>query len=496
MTSSTTEALEQVPVYHIPLEQIAVKDRARKNLGDINALAKDILENKQLQPGIVRRASDSDEDEGINPEVTPWVLVAGGRRYAACAVAGLDTFEAKDLGDLPPLQQKIFELAENLNREELPWADQAELRAQIHELRKQEAEGKGQSWTLDDTAAEYGLSRANLSKDISIAGEIKRDPTLKLAGSKRAAERIVEFREHTKRQEARLIGSIGRNNLRSIFANADARTWLRQQTTASVDLTLTDSPWAIGYQHTARKDQPEVYGSDYDDTEGVTFDLLTDVVPEIVRVTKETGWIVCFMAQSNYDFLKDLFETCCTAHYSYGEIIYEQAISGDWIKHMPTQCTYKIRPLPGDNRSDVNVVAEHPCSWLRAEVPGWIWYRPNSRNPTRFPELHAKNFFEPILVINRGSGRLYKHQDDCPNVLVFESEYGEERLHANQKPRPLAAEIVQRTTIAGEVVCDPFAGSGNLLAGAAELNRGIRGCELNPLTYDLALGNVGRFYGG
>jgi hypothetical protein len=199
------------------------------------------------------------------------------------------------------------------------------------------------------------------------------------------------------------------------------------------------------------------------------------------------GWIVAFMAASNYDFLRDLFESCCTAHGFYGEITYTRSDEGEWTKNMPTKCN------PG-NSSEYNVFQE--CRFLRAEVPGWIWFRPNSRNPGRLPELHAKNFYEPILVLNRGSGRLYKHQDDCPNVLVFDAEYGDDRIHSNQKPLGLGEEIISRCTLPGATVVDPFAGSGNFLRAAARLNRGLRGCENNPLTYDLALGNVAKDFGG
>jgi DNA modification methylase len=136
------------------------------------------------------------------------------------------------------------------------------------------------------------------------------------------------------------------------------------------------------------------------------------------------------------------------------------------------------------------------CKFLRAEVPSWIWYRPNSRNPGRLPERHAKNFYEPILVVNRGEARLYKHQDECPNVLVYDAEYGTERIHANQKPIALAAEIVQRCSLPGEVVADSFFGSGNLLAGAAQHHRVIRGCDSAPLMLEPALANISNYYGG
>lgn len=319
-----------------------------------------------------------------------------------------------------------------------------------------------------------------ISRAIRVTEEVRKDPTLLAAGSMKAAVRQIDFREHLARQETKLARGSG-SKLKDLVVTADAREWLRAQSTASVDLLLTDMPYGYDYHSLARKDQPDSYSSDYDDGEGVTLDLFCDVVPEIIRVTKESGWIAVFMAESNAVFLRDLFESCCTTHYEYGEIVYEQVQGGDWKKHMPDHCL-------GNE--------DERCNFLRAEVPSWIWYRPNSRNPGRLPERHAKNFYEPILVFNRGSARLYKHQDECPNVLVYDAEYGDARLHANQKPRALAGELVQRFTLPGELVVDPFFGSGNLLAGAAEFNRRIKGCDSGSLMLAPALVNIGNYYGG
>jgi hypothetical protein len=475
---------------YIPVEQIAVIDRGRRNLGDLADLAESMKANGQIQAGVVREAMKADEDEGVDPSLTPWILVAGGRRYAAACLAGLDTFKAENLGDLPPLEQKVLEIEENLGRKDLEWDELVAMRAEIHRLRTQQAEEAGQKWNLADTAQEINQTAANLSKDVRLAEELEKDPTLKSAGSKKAATRIIEFREHLARQEMKLGHALS-SSLRSSVVTADASDWLRKQATGSIDLFLSDFPYAYDYHSLARKDSPDSYSTDYDDSEAVNFDLFIDIVPEIIRATKPTGWLVVFMAESNQSMLRDLFESCCATHYFYGKIHYKNLGEGEWEKIMPTECDAVAIGAPN---SDVNTIA--PCKFLRAEVPSWVWYRPNSRNPGRLPERHAKNFYEPILVVNRGEARLYKHQDECPNVLVYEAEYGSERIHANQKPRPLASDIVQRCTLPGEVVADSFFGSGNLLAGAAENSRIIRGCDSAPLMLEPALANISNYYGG
>lgn len=477
--------------YHIPVEQIAVIERGRKDLGDLGDLATSLKTDGQLQAGAVRQATEADEDEGVDLKLTPWVLVAGGRRYAAACLAGLDTFKAENWGEIPPLRQKIIELEENLHRKELSWDEQVAMRAEIHRLRTQQAEDAGEKWSLADTASEINSSAQNLSKDVRLDEELTKDPTLKGAGSKKAAIRIIEFREHLARQEMKMGRGLS-TALRSAVVTADASDWWRKQATGSIDLCLSDFPYAYDYHSLARKDSPDSYSTDYDDSEAVNFDLFIDIVPEIIRATKPTGWVCIFMAESNQPMLRELFETCCTVHFDYGRVLWKEGPSeGEWARIMPTECA---AVQIGSPNSDVNTLA--PCRFLRVEVPSWVWYRPNSRNPGRLPERHAKNFYEPILVVNRGEARLYKHQDECPNVLVYDAEYGIERIHANQKPIPLARELVQRFTLPGELVADSFFGSGNLLAGAAELSRRISGCDSAALMLEPALANISNYYGG
>jgi DNA modification methylase/ParB-like chromosome segregation protein Spo0J len=464
----------------IPLSQIAVVERGRKDYGDLSPLAESIKLNGQTTAGVVRTAAP--DDEGVDPTVTPWVLVAGGRRFQACALAGVPNFLCEDFGDLSPEDRQIIELEENLHRKDLTWDEEATMRKRIHQLYAQRAAADGRKWSLDDTSRVTGLSKANLSKDIAIAAAIEDDPGLKKAGSKKSATRIIEIRDHLHKKEIQQQSESGKSSigrLQDLIVTEKAQDWLRNRRTGSTDLVLTDFPYGLDFYSQGQKTTgDETSASEYDDSEAVTLDLFVDVVPELIRITKDTGWIATFMCDSNYEFLKQLFESCCATHFDYADVWWEQQANGEWIWQRKNQC---------------NSIDHRDCQFLHVEVPGWIWFRPNSRNPTRMPERHAKNFYERILVVNRGAGRLYKSQDECPNVLVYDAEYSN-RLHAMQKPRAAARELVQRFTIPGESVVDPFYGSGNLLAGAAELGRKVSGCDANPLQRELAISNIGEFF--
>ena len=56
------------------------------------------------------------------------------------------------------------------------------------------------------------------------------------------------------------------------------------------------------------------------------------------------------------------------------------------------------------------------------------------------------------------------------------------RFHAWQKPDDLAEKFINQATETGQLVCDPFAGTGTFLAAAARLGRQAIGCEIdNPM---------------
>jgi DNA modification methylase len=284
---------------------------------------------------------------------------------------------------------------------------------------------------------------------------------LKQASSKKAVIRQATMAEHF---EARLIrDEVTGNNymiqLSDRMKTADARDWLLTLPDQFADLCIPDLPYGLDHFSQGHKTDDDNGGlSEFDDSEAVSLDLFTDLVPKMMRVTRQSGWIVCFMSEANYEFLKDLFQTCCRKHNEY--------------------------------------YAHHPetdeCDYGRVEEPRWIWYRPNSNNNPRFPEVHAKNVYEHILVFNRGNGKLLR---PCDNLLSYDAEYGS-RIHATQKPIALLKDLISRFTLPGETVIDPCFGSGAHLAAGAALARNIFGCDNNEAIRGPALGYVSQFFQG
>ena len=90
--------------------------------------------------------------------------------------------------------------------------------------------------------------------------------------------------------------------------------------------------------------------------------------------------------------------------------------------------------------------------------------------------------------------RLFKHMW---NGLMKESERGEKRVHPTQKPRSLFVWTASKYGNPGDVVFDPFVGSGISFLGCEELNddRTVFGIELSPHYVEITMQRFSRLTG-
>lgn len=453
----------------IPIADIAVINRIRKHVdpSKLAEMAQMLKEDGQIQSIVVRQPRETDRPEDVKGK--PWVLVAGGRRIGGAILADWTEIRAEDLGDMTPYKAMRIELMENLGREEMHFADVAETKLRLHELFMIE----NPEQEIQQTAAAIGESVANVSRDIALAKAIRANPELRKAGSKKAAHTAVKMEEYGRARvlemATRADGSQDAER-HSFFdtrlVTADAKDWLRTVPKASVDLLLSDVPYGIDYF-----DLPVGADlSEYDDSAGTTAETLEKCLPEMVRIVQSSGWIVLFTGWEGYFFCREQLSRVCTTHFaSFG-----------------TTDKYCESTLSGKKME--------PCGRLQMPAKPWIWYRPNSRNNSMHPDLHAQNQYEPILVVNRGAGKIVS-DERIGNVLVHDAVYTD-RIHEMQKPVPLASDIISRLVLRGSLVCDPFFGSGALLAGAAEEACDFKGCDSNPNILGPAKGLVSLHYKG
>ena len=93
--------------------------------------------------------------------------------------------------------------------------------------------------------------------------------------------------------------------------------------------------------------------------------------------------------------------------------------------------------------------------------------------------VHARSVqstWRPIVIFAKGKPQL-DYFTDCMRCTDLEKD-----LHDWQQPQSEAEYLISKFSEPGELVVDPYCGSGTTLAAAKKLGRGFIGCEINAST--------------
>lgn len=93
---------------------------------------------------------------------------------------------------------------------------------------------------------------------------------------------------------------------------------------------------------------------------------------------------------------------------------------------------------------------------------------------------------EMMVTAWHGAGHSRWNGGGRPGVFQFNKNTPGGGEHPTQKPLPLIMELVQLFSSPGEVVCDPFLGSGTCGIAAVKLGRRFVGIEINEKHFDTA----------
>lgn len=118
--------------------------------------------------------------------------------------------------------------------------------------------------------------------------------------------------------------------------------------------------------------------------------------------------------------------------------------------------------------------------------------RPNTFNPIMIPTMHpglkrttlGKKGDEAFATRRREGFNIYKEEKQAPNIFRYKTGSrameNETKGHPAPFPEGLARDHIASWSNHGDIVLDPFAGSGTTLKAAKELNRRYVGIEVNP----------------
>lgn len=361
------------------------------------------------------------------------VLIAGERRLKAHQLLKLEFIEVIYRKDLTELQKREIELEENLHRKDFTWQEEVMAKAKLHAL-KQKIHGsaiKGHNsngWGIGDTAMALGESAGRVSEDIKLARGLRAFPELmKEKGKSAALKKLKNLQEKILQDElAKRMKKIGIISTPNVICG-NCLEELGKMNAESVDLVLTDPPYGIDVEDSQTFGREQGKDTRFEDSEFETFNLLDKVAPLLFRALKQDRHLFMFCAIDKFPKVRELL----VKH-------------GFWVHHIPL-----------------------------------IWDKGSGSYPSQSTTfVHS---YEPLLHAMKGKRKLYGTPRDMFQVKRVPSD---KKIHPTEKPTELLRELITLTTLAGETILDPFAGSGATLAAAKETNRISIGIELDPIYHE------------
>jgi DNA modification methylase len=158
-----------------------------------------------------------------------------------------------------------------------------------------------------------------------------------------------------------------------------------------------------------------------------------------------------------------------------------QKLWKDSFTHMgaamrPGACVYCFMPQGGDQMMMMMMMMMDAGIEPRHEL---IWVKNNHvLGRTDYAYKH-----EPIMYAWKSGGHKF-YGDFQTSVLEFDRPNAS-KLHPTMKPVELIARLVQNSSAVGEVLYEPFCGSGTTLIAAEQLGRKCYGMEISPAYCDV-----------
>ena len=419
------------PVELTLISDIKVGERGRQEIGEVTELAESIL-----------RAGNGNPVQGLlHPIVIDKdkKLIAGFRRLTAFMILKQTHIPTRNWGDLSELERKQIELEENIKRKQLTWQEEVAMTEELHRLmqiKTPEPESKlvrgpGQpekAWSLEDTATLLGTSIAKVSQDISLANAIKDMPELKQQASKTNARRLMRKTVYLAALvEQQVRAALKGTAPESKIIHGDCCKELQNFADSSVDLVITDPPWGINIDSAAREWMR--MHTTFDDTQKKAIEDTQRALTECYRILKDGSHLYLFSA---WEFMHR------------------------WQEYL-TELGFWVRPSP--------------LVWVKGNVtagqPYWMFMDKT----------------ECIIFAHKGQGGR-PLVTPASDVLLYDSP--RQRIHPTQKPVDLLRFLIGLSTVNGELVVDPFSGSGETVRAAMLMGRRGIGIEEQEETFNLS----------
>lgn len=214
--------------------------------------------------------------------------------------------------------------------------------------------------------------------------------------------------------------TIERNHIYNMDCVEGIREMLRGRG-VQVDCVITDPPYLIGYKTRRRQNKEHKFCKEI--TNDNNPQIIIDVMPLLYDVMKDNTPIYMFCGSDKVDFFKQQIEK----YFTFRNLIV-------WDK------------------------GAHTAGDLYAQ--------------------YGKRY-EFIIYANKGRAPFNPDMPRYEDIWRFNRVSGSGQIHQNQKPTDLLSRIIAQHTKEGDLILDPFAGSGSTAIAAHRLQRDCIGFEID-----------------
>lgn len=407
----------------LPIEDIIIGERFRKDYKNMDELCESIREK-----GLIHYPS-IDQDNN---------LIAGGRRMEALRLLGWAHVPVTRRNFMTPVKLRELELEENIQREDLTWQEEVNLKNELLKLKQSiygaKSLGRNQpGMSQSDVAKMVGDSPSNFSLDVGLSNAMELIPELANCKTKDdARKKFKQLQEKLVVNELMQRKASGSSKLGSKFEQADqsfiicdALVALAEHKPYNYSFINCDPPYGIDLNN-AKKGSENTQTIDHNYQEWIGSDYLkacSIVASETFRIVENS--FMCFWFGIQH--YKDLYDILSKAG-------------------------WQVDPVPG------------------------IWYATGAGQTNQPDLLLAKNY-EAFFICRKGKPILNKRGRS--NVFEFAKLSPEKKIHPTEKPAELMSEIINTFCPGHASVLSPFLGSGVDIIASFKTDRSCIGFDLN-----------------
>jgi site-specific DNA-methyltransferase (adenine-specific) len=401
----------------IEISKVKVIDRQRKEIGPKKL--------QELKVGILSKGLLHAPVLSIEPDNT-YRLRAGERRLRAMEALHAEghafLYDGEQIpenhipyvltGELSETDLFELELEENLLREDLTWMERTEAVAMLHELRsKQNPElspAKVIKKVAEEIAAVTNNSKNHTEKEVHkslVVMANKDNPRVKRAKSQEDAFKAI-LDESEQNFRAKLVLAKEKIESPHTLIHADCREAFSKISNGTVATIICDPPYGIDADKAGQESDHF-----YDDSAEYAMEICKFIIREGFNKCSQRAILLMF----------------CD------------------IDHFVTLKTYALQQAWSVHRTPIiwNKMVGGRAPWGRA-------------GPQRSYEL--------LLYAVKGQDEMLESAG--PDIFNFKQDSKNDRTHAANKPQALLERLIRLTTLPGELVLDPCAGSGSIIPAA------------------------------